>query len=99
MYRDNTKVIHIADSVIGGGNPVLIQSMTNTKTADVKATVRQIKELEDAGCEIIRCTVPDEESAKALREIKKNIRIKFHIEVIPMSIGKFQSLVKNFLKK
>ncbi len=75
MYRDNTKVIHIADSVIGGGNPVLIQSMTNTKTADVKATVRQIKELEEAGCEIIRCTVPDEESAKALREIKKNIRI------------------------
>ncbi len=74
-YRDNTKVIHIGDRVIGGGNPVLIQSMTNTKTEDVKATVAQIKRLEEAGCEIIRSTVPTLEAAKAIAEIKKEISI------------------------
>ncbi len=74
-YRDNTKVIHIGDRVIGGGNPILIQSMTNTRTEDVKATVEQIKRLEEAGCEIIRCTVPNEEAAKAVKEIKKQISI------------------------
>ena len=71
--RDNTKVIHIGDRVIGGGNPILIQSMTNTRTEDVKATVEQIKRLEAAGCEIIRCTVPNEEAARAIKEIKKEI--------------------------
>lgn len=71
MYRDNTKVIKIGNRVIGGGNPVLIQSMTNTPTEDVKRTVDQILRLEKAGCEIIRCTVPDEAAAKALKEIKK----------------------------
>ena len=75
MYRDETKVIKIGDRVIGGGNPILIQSMTNTKTSDVEATVGQILRLEECGCDIIRCTVPDEESAKALREIKKRIHI------------------------
>lgn len=75
MYRDETRVIHIGDRVIGGGNPVLIQSMTNTKTSDVEATVDQILRLEEAGCDIIRCTVPDEASARALREIKKSIHI------------------------
>ena len=74
-YRDNTKVIHIGDRVIGGGNPVLIQSMTNTKTEDVRATVAQIKRLEEAGCEIIRSTVPTLEAAKAIAEIKKQISI------------------------
>ncbi len=74
-YRDNTKVIHIGDRVIGGGNPILIQSMTNTRTEDVKATVEQIKRLENAGCEIIRCTVPNEEAARAVKEIKKQISI------------------------
>ena len=74
-YRDNTKVIHIGDRVIGGGNPILIQSMTNTKTEDVAATVAQIKRLEEAGCEIIRSTVPNMEAAKALLEIKKQISI------------------------
>ena len=74
-YRDNTKVIHIGDRVIGGGNPVLIQSMTNTRTEDVEATVAQIKRLEEAGCEIIRSTVPTLEAAKALGEIKKQIHI------------------------
>lgn len=75
MRRENTKVVQIGDRRIGGGNPVLIQSMTNTKTQDVAATVAQILELERAGCEIIRCTVPDMEAAKALSEIKKQIHI------------------------
>ena len=75
MYRENTKEIHIGNRVIGGGNPVLIQSMTNTKTEDVEATVKQILKLEEAGCEIIRCTVPNEEAALAIKEIKKQIHI------------------------
>ncbi len=74
-YRDNTKVIKIGDRVIGGGNPVLIQSMTNTRTEDVEATVAQILRLEEAGCEIIRSTVPTLEAAKAIAEIKKQIHI------------------------
>ena len=75
MVREHTKVIQIGNKVIGGGNPILIQSMTNTKTSDVKATVAQIKRLEEAGCEIIRCTVPDLASAKAVAQIKKEITI------------------------
>ena len=75
MYRDHTKVIQIGDVKIGGGNPVRIQSMTNTKTEDVKATVAQILALENAGCEIIRCAVPTLEAAQALKEIKKQIHI------------------------
>ncbi len=75
MFRDHTKVIHIGNRVIGGGNPVLIQSMTNTKTNDVAATVAQIQRLEAAGCEIIRCTVPDMDAAKAVAQIKKEISI------------------------
>ena len=75
MYRDHTKTITIGNRVIGGGNPILIQSMTNTRTEDVEATVAQILELEAAGCEIIRCTVPNTEAAKALAEIKKRIHI------------------------
>ncbi len=75
MYREHTKVIQIGDRVIGGGHPILIQSMTNTKTEDVKATVEQILALEQAGCEIIRCAVPTMEAAKALTEIKKQIHI------------------------
>lgn len=73
--RNNTKVISIGDRVIGGGNPVLIQSMTNTKTEDVKATVAQIGELSQAGCDIIRCAVPTMEAACALKEIKAGISI------------------------
>lgn len=70
-----TKEVRIGDRVIGGGNPVLIQSMTNTKTEDVSATVAQIHELEKAGCDIIRCTAPTMEAARAIAEIKKQIRI------------------------
>ncbi len=75
MYRDMTKEIRIGSRVIGHGNPILIQSMTNTRTEDVEATVRQILRLEEAGCEIIRCTAPTEEASKAIREIKKRIHI------------------------
>ena len=75
MYRDHTKVIQIGNVKIGGGNPVRIQSMTNTKTEDVNATVAQILALENAGCEIIRCAVPTPEAAQALKEIKKQIHI------------------------
>ena len=73
--REHTKVIHIKDRVIGGGNPILIQSMTNTRTEDVHSTVEQIHRLERAGCEIIRCTVPTQEAAEALTEIKNQISI------------------------
>ncbi len=75
MHRDNTKVIQIGNRVIGGGNPILIQSMTNTATQDVKATIEQIHRLENAGCDIVRCTVPDEAAAKAIRTIRDNISI------------------------
>ena len=75
MYRENTKTVRIGDRVIGGGNPILIQSMTNTKTEDVKATVEQIQRLTAAGCDIIRCAVPTMEAAGALAEIKKQISI------------------------
>lgn len=75
MYRDKTKVVHIGNRVIGGGNPILIQSMTNTKTYDVAATVAQIQRLTEAGCDIVRCTVPDLEAAKAIAQIKKEIAI------------------------
>lgn len=73
--RENTRVIKIGNRVIGGGNPVLIQSMTNTKTEDVNATVQQIKELSEAGCDIIRCAVPTMEAAQALSQIKAQIDI------------------------
>ena len=75
MTREYTRVISIGDRVIGGGNPILIQSMTNTKTEDVEATVEQIHRLEAAGCEIIRCTVPTMEAAQAIKEIKRQISI------------------------
>ena len=75
MFRDNTKTIKIGDRVIGGGNPILIQSMTNTKTEDAAATVAQIKRLEAAGCDIVRSTVPTKEAAEAIGKIKKEISI------------------------
>ncbi|MGI5989256.1 MAG: flavodoxin-dependent (E)-4-hydroxy-3-methylbut-2-enyl-diphosphate synthase [Lachnospiraceae bacterium] len=73
--RRASKEVHIGDVTIGGNNPIAIQSMTNTRTEDVKATVAQIRKLEKAGCQIIRCTVPTPEAAAALKEIKKQIHI------------------------
>lgn len=75
MSRIQTKAVKIGDRIIGGGNPILIQSMTNTKTEDVPATVSQIRKLTAAGCDIIRCAVPTMEAAKALDEIRKQITI------------------------
>ena len=75
MEKRITKEVHIGNRVIGGINPILIQSMTNTKTEDVAATVAQIQKLTKAGCDIIRCAVPTMEAAKALGEIKKQIEI------------------------
>ena len=75
MYRNDTKVISIGNVKIGGDHPIAIQSMTNTHTEDVDATVAQILRLEAAGCQIVRCTVPTMEAAEALKEIKKHIHI------------------------
>lgn len=75
MRREETKVVQIGNCKIGGENPIAIQSMTNTKTEDVEATVAQILALEAAGCDIIRCAVPTMEAAEALTEIKKRIHI------------------------
>jgi len=75
MIRNNTKQIRIGDIMIGGGSPIAIQSMTNTNTADVEATVAQIYALEAAGCDIVRCAVPTMEAAEALKEIKARIHI------------------------
>lgn len=75
MNRKNTKVIKVGNVFIGGDNPISVQSMTNTKTADIQSTVAQIKELEKAGCDIIRSSVSSIEDAKAIREIKRQINI------------------------
>ena len=75
MHRDNTKEIQIGTVKIGAGNPIAIQSMTNTKTEDVEATVAQILALQNAGCEIVRCAVPTMEAAEAIGKIKEKIHI------------------------
>lgn len=75
ITREKTRKVSVGNLIIGGGNPVRVQSMTQTKTKDVSSTVAQIQELEKAGCEIIRVTVPDMETAKVLGEIKKQIKI------------------------
>jgi (E)-4-hydroxy-3-methylbut-2-enyl-diphosphate synthase len=73
--RKTTKLIYVGKVPIGGGNPVAVQSMTKTPTADTKSTIRQIKSLESSGCEIIRLAVPDMDAAKALGRIKQSIKI------------------------
>ncbi|HOQ36453.1 MAG TPA: flavodoxin-dependent (E)-4-hydroxy-3-methylbut-2-enyl-diphosphate synthase [Acetivibrio sp.] len=73
--RKKTKTVKVGDISIGGGSPVAVQSMTNTDTRDIKATVNQIKMLEEEGCQIVRVAVPDNEAAEAIEEIKKSIKI------------------------
>lgn len=93
--REQTKVVQIGDRKIGGGNPIAIQSMTNTKTEDIDATVKQILALEKAGCDIIRCAVPTMEAAKALAKIKQQIHIPlvadihfdYHLAIAAMENG------------
>ena len=75
MHREHTKQVWIGGVPVGGGAPIAVQSMTNTKTEDVAATVAQIHRLEQAGCQIIRCAVPTMEAAKALRAIREQISI------------------------
>ncbi len=75
MYRNKTRQVMVGNVPVGGDAPISIQSMTNTRTQDVAATVKQINELAAAGCEIIRCAVPDMEAARAISEIKKQINI------------------------
>ncbi|TFG38435.1 MAG: flavodoxin-dependent (E)-4-hydroxy-3-methylbut-2-enyl-diphosphate synthase [Syntrophobacterales bacterium] len=75
MPRKKTKSVRVGSVKIGGGAPVVVQSMTCTDTRDVKSTVHQIKRLEDAGCEIVRVAVPDEEAADALTDIRRDIDI------------------------
>jgi len=75
MARRKSKIIKIGSQKIGGNFPILVQSMTNTPTSDIERTAKQIKELEKAGCEIIRVGVPDLKSVNGLREIKKRINI------------------------
>ncbi len=75
MKRRITQPVYVGDVQIGGNSPISIQSMTKTDTRDVKSTVKQIKELEEAGCDIIRCAVPDKEAATALKDIKSKIKI------------------------
>ncbi len=73
--RENTRIVRVKDLAIGGGNPIVIQSMTNTKTQDVSSTVEQIHRLEEAGCELVRVAVPHEEAARAIGEIARQIHI------------------------
>ncbi len=75
MNRTETRPVNVGGVQIGGQNKVVIQSMTNTKTKDVEATVKQIRKLEDAGCEIIRVAILDMEDARAVKQIKEQIRI------------------------
>ena len=108
IRRRKTKIIKIGGLKIGGGFPIAIQSMTNTATSDVKKTVQQIKKLEAAGCEIIRVGVPDLNSAKAIRSIKKQINIplvadihfssRFALEAINQGADKIRINPGNFPK-
>ena len=75
MHRDNTKVISIGNIKIGGGSDIAIQSMTNTKTTDIRSTISQIEELKNAGCDIVRISIPDNESADAIEKIKDKVNI------------------------
>ena len=75
MKRDETRAIKIGNLTIGGNNEVIIQSMTNTKTKDIKATVKQINELADAGCQLVRLAVLNMEDALAIKEIKSQVNI------------------------
>ena len=75
MERRKSRAVRVGHCLIGGGSPITIQSMTNTKTENAEETIRQIHALESAGCDIVRVAVPHEEAAKSLRKIKASIRI------------------------
>ena len=75
IKRKKTKVINVGDVKIGGDNPITVQSMTNTLTTDIKATIKQINEIHNEGADLVRVSCPDESSSKALKEIVKNVDI------------------------
>lgn len=75
MHNLETKQIRVGDVLIGGGAPISVQSMTNTRTGDIKATIEQIARLTEAGCDIVRCAIPDMEAAEAIGQIKKAIKL------------------------
>jgi len=75
INRKKTKVINVGDVKIGGDNPISVQSMTNTLTTDVRATINQINEIHEEGADIVRVSCPDEESTKALKEITQNVKL------------------------
>ena len=75
IKRKKTKVIKVGDVKVGGDNPISVQSMTNTLTTDIEATIKQINEIHNEGADIVRVSCPDEASSKALKEITKNVNI------------------------
>ena len=75
INRRKTKVINVGDVKVGGDNPISVQSMTNTLTTNVKATVNQIIEIQNEGADLVRVSCPDEDSTKALKEIAKQVKI------------------------
>ena len=75
INRKKTKVINIGNIKVGGDNPISVQSMTNTLTTDISATIKQINEIFEEGADIVRVSCPDEESTKALKEITKNVQL------------------------
>lgn len=75
IVRRNTKQVKVGNVVIGGGAPIVVQSMTKTDTRDIRVTLRQIRRLEKAGCEIVRLAIPDEEAAEAFGEMRKKAKI------------------------
>ncbi|MGE5838784.1 MAG: flavodoxin-dependent (E)-4-hydroxy-3-methylbut-2-enyl-diphosphate synthase, partial [Deltaproteobacteria bacterium] len=75
MRRKKTRQIHVGKVPVGGGAPIAVQSMTNTDTRDVEATVRQIVQLEAAGCDLVRLAVPDEKAAAAFEAIKRRVLV------------------------
>ncbi len=82
MYkREDTLCIRVGEVLVGGGNPITVQSMTNTDTRDIKATAEQINRLEEAGCDIVRVAVPDFEAAEAVKSIKSRIKIPLVVDI------------------
>ena len=75
IERRKTKVINVGNVKVGGENPISVQSMTNTLTSDVKATIKQIQDIQSEGADIVRVSCPDEESSKALKEITKHVDV------------------------
>ena len=82
IKRKKTKKIKVGNIYVGGDSPITVQSMTNTLTTDYKATIKQIKSLEDAGADIVRVSCPDEESTKALKRITKEVQKSFRKSLI-----------------